>query len=250
MDNIVVHWEFGSQDPESLGQFYADLFGWRIESQESMDYQVAYTRSERGINGGIMRVEDGIPPYLVFYVVVEDLQSTLDQAEQLGGQTVFPPTPIPGVGTFAHITDPQGFLIGAIEPPPDWDEQAAEQQRKEEGGLPVVHWEIGSGEPAELHAFYSSLFGWTIDTDTPLNYPMVRTGGEGGIDGGIYEAEDPDHRFLTIYVQVGDLAATLERAGSLGASYVGEIASVPGIGRFSIFGDPDGRLIGVMEEEE
>lgn len=249
MGNIVVHWEFGSHNAESLGRFYADLFGWRIEPQESMDYRVAYTRSERGINGGIMQVDDGVPQYLVFYVVVEDLQSTLGQVQSLGGQTVFPPTPIPGVGTFAHFTDPQGFCIGVIEPPPDWDDQAAEQQRKEEGGNPVIHWEIGSGDPAQLHDFYAALFDWQIDTDTPLNYPMVLTGGDGGINGGIYEAEDPEHRFLAIYVQVDNLAATLEKAGSLGASYVGEVATVAGIGKFSIFGDPEGRMIGVMEEE-
>ena len=248
MENIVVHWELGSHDPESLGRFYADLFGWRIEPQETMDYRVAYTRSERGINGGIMQIDEEVPAYLVFYVVVEDLQATLDLAQSLGAKTVFPPTPIPGVGTFAHISDPQGFLIGAIEPPPDWNEQAAEQQRKEEGGYPVIHWEIGSGDPAELHAFYTALFGWQIDTDTPMNYPMVLTGGEGGINGGIYEAEDPDHRFLTIYVQVEDVAATLKQAGRLGASYVGEIASVPEIGEFSIVGDPEGRFIGIMQE--
>ena len=248
MDNIVVHWEFGSHDSESLGRFYSELLGWRIEPQETMSYQVAYTRSERGINGGIMQVGEEIPTYLVFYVVVEDLQATLDLAQSLGGQTTVPPTPIPGVGTFAHFSDPQGFLIGAIEPPPDWDEQAAEQQRKEEGGNPVIHWEIGSGAPAELHDFYTALFGWQIDTDTPMNYPMVLTGGEGGINGGIYHAEDPEHQFLTIYVQVKDVAETLRRAGDLGASYVGEIASVPDMGEFSIVGDPEGRLIGIMQE--
>ena len=249
MQNIVVHWEFGSHDAESLGRFYAALFGWRIEQQTSMDYRVAYTRSDLGINGGIMQIDEAVPTFLVFYVVVEDLQSTLDRAQSLGGQTVFPPTPIPGVGTFAHFIDPQGFRIGAIQPPSDWDGEAAGQERRAEGGNPVVHWEIGSGDPGQLHAFYTALFGWRVDTATPLGYPMVLTGGEGGINGGIYEAEDPDHRFLTIYVQVDDLAATLKEAGRLGAGYVGEVATVPGIGSFSIVGDPEGRFIGVMQEE-
>ncbi len=249
MNNAVVHWEFGSHDADSLGRFYTDLFGWRIEPQASMNYRVAYTGSQRGINGGIMEIDEHVHTNLVFYVVVEDLEATLELAQSLGGKPAFPPTPIPGVGTFAHIHDPQEFRIGVIEPPPDWDEEAAGQRRQEEGGSPVIHWEIGSGNPEELHDFYTSLFSWRIDTDTPLNYPMVLTGGEGGINGGIYEAEDPDHRFLTIYVQVQDLAATLDKARDLGASYVGEIASVPEMGSFSVIGDPEGRLIGVMQEE-
>ena len=248
MKNIVVHWEFGSCDPESLGKFYADLLGWRIQAQPSMDYRVVFTQSKQGINGGIAPVDDEASQFLTFYVVVESLDSTLGRAGDLGASTVVPPTQVPGVGTFAQIADPQGFVVGVIEPPPDWDEQSV-PERQEGGGKPVVHWEIGSGDAPALHDFYTTLFDWQVDTDTPLNYPVVQTGGEGGINGGIYAAEDPEHRFLTIYVQVDDLPATLEKAGSLGASYVGEIATVPGIGRFSIFGDPEGRIIGVMEEE-
>ena len=248
MKNIVVHWEFGSCDPESLGKFYADLLGWRIQAQPSMDYRVVFTQSKQGINGGIAPVDDEASQFLTFYVVVESLDATLGRAGELGASTVVPPTQVPGVGTFAQIADPQGFVVGVIEPPPDWDEQSV-PERQEGGGKPVVHWEIGSGDAPALHDFYTTLFDWQVDTDTPLNYPVVQTGGEGGINGGIYAAEDPEHRFLTIYVQVDDLPATLEKAGSLGASYVGEIATVPGIGRFSIFGDPEGRIIGVMEEE-
>lgn len=248
MHNTVIHWEIGSRDPARLTGFYTDLFGWRIEKHPAMDYRVVYTQSTQGINGGIVPVSGEMSPFLTIYVVVADLDRTLARANELGAETVFPPTPIPGVGTFARFADPQGFLVGAIQPPPDWDDQSA-PPREDAGGNPVMHWEIGSGDPEGLHGFYGSLFSWQIDTDTPQNYPVVQSAGEFGINGGIYGAEMPEHRFLAIYVRVEDLAATLERADSLGAAYVAEIVTVPGIGRFSILQDPEGLPIGVMEEE-
>jgi hypothetical protein len=45
-------------------------------------------------------------------VQVEDLQGTLDQAARLGGETLVPPTPIPGVGSMALLKDPEGNVIG------------------------------------------------------------------------------------------------------------------------------------------
>ena len=248
MENTVIHWEIGSRDPERLTEFYTELFGWRIEKHPAMEYRVVYTQNKQGINGGIAPVDAEMSPFLTFYVVVKDLDLTLIKAQEMGAKTVFPPTPIPGVGTFARIADPQGFVVGAIQPPPDWGEQSA-PPREDAGGRPVMHWEIGSGDPEKLHDFYSTLFGWQIDTDTPQNYPMVQSGGEFGINGGIYEAEMPEHRFLAIYVQVDDLAATLKRAENLGAQYVAEIVTVPGIGSFSIIQDPEGLPVGLMEDE-
>ena len=157
MANLVVHWELGTHDAGWLGEFYAGLFDWRIEKQSSMQYSVVYTNSKLGINGGIVQVDEPTSPFLTFYVMVEDLRETLSMAENLGAIITSPPTPIPAVGTFAQIADPEGFLIGVIEPPPDWDEQAASQAREGEQGNPVIHWEISAANAGQLHDFYTSL---------------------------------------------------------------------------------------------
>jgi len=67
-----------------------------------------------GINGGIMKPKPGGIPasHLTFYVQVEDLQATLDEAGKLGGETVVPPQPIPGIGSMALLRDPEGNVIG------------------------------------------------------------------------------------------------------------------------------------------
>ncbi len=46
---------------------------------------------------------------------------------------------------------------------------------------PVVHWEIAAKDSGKLQEFYSKLFEWKIDSNNPMNYGAVETGGEGGI---------------------------------------------------------------------
>ncbi|MGB6484208.1 MAG: VOC family protein [Candidatus Acidiferrales bacterium] len=49
--------------------------------------------------------------YTIFYVQVEDVQKSLDQAQLLGGKTLVPPVEIPN-GTFAWMQDPEGNTVG------------------------------------------------------------------------------------------------------------------------------------------
>ncbi len=248
MANPVVHWELSSHDAEKLQEFYTGLFGWHIEKQEYMDYRVVRTGGEGGIDGGILQDKDITPPYITFYVQVEDLQASLGKAESLGAKTVVPPTPVPNVGTFAHITDPESHLIALIQPPPSWD-PSADSVEPPSDGRPVIHWEIGATNAKQLHGFYTALFDWEIDANNPMNYGLVRTGGEGGIEGGIFQAENDIPSYLTFYVHVGDVKASLSKAERLGAKTVSPPTPVPGVGTFAHFADPDGHVIGVMQDE-
>jgi len=53
-------------------------------------------------------------------------------------------------------------------------------------GAPVVHFEIMGGKGSELETFYRELFGWKINSNNPMKYGVVETGGGlGGINGGV-----------------------------------------------------------------
>ena len=75
-------------------------------------------------------------------------------------------------------------------------------------GNPVVHWELMSKDPEKVSAFYEKIFGWKIQHMPEMNYRMVETGGEGGINGGIFkpEREGPWPGNMTLYIAVDDLA--------------------------------------------
>lgn len=115
MGQPVVHFEIASHDAKRLQQFYATLFGWKVDSNNPMSYGMVDTGGQGGINGGIMQTHDGMPSYVTFYVQVDDLQATLDKASTLGAKTCVPPTPIPDTGSFAMFTDPDGHMVGLFK---------------------------------------------------------------------------------------------------------------------------------------
>ncbi len=113
MPNPVVHFEVVGQDAPKLQKFYGELFDWKINADNPMNYGIVDNGGE-GINGGIGASPDG-QGHVTFYTQVDDPQAYLDQAEQLGGKTVMPVTEIPNMVTFALIADPEGNVVGVVK---------------------------------------------------------------------------------------------------------------------------------------
>jgi hypothetical protein len=112
----VVHWEIGARDGAKLQEFYRTLFDWKIQVDPQFHYGMVDTGGQGGINGGISTLPAEAHPYVTFYVRVDNLESSLAKAEGLGGKTIIPPTPIPGVGSIAMFTDPEGHCVGLFKP--------------------------------------------------------------------------------------------------------------------------------------
>ena len=113
-------------------------------------------------------------------------------------------------------------------------------------GAPIVHFEIMGGKGKELEKFYGELFGWKINSNNPMNYGMVETGGEPkGINGGVGPAHDGNKR-VSIYAQVEDLQATLDRVEHLGGKTVLPPTEVPGGPKLAMFADPAGNVTGLL----
>ncbi len=112
MGDPVVHFEIIGKDTAKTQSFYADLFGWKIDANNPMNYGMV-DNGGKGINGGVAGYGDsGDPARTTFYVEVSDLQAKLDKAESLGGKTIMPVTEIPGAVTMAMFSDPDGNVIG------------------------------------------------------------------------------------------------------------------------------------------
>lgn len=107
----------------------------------------------------------------------------------------------------------------------------------------TVSWfEIHGKDGGKSQKFYKDLFGWNINADNPMNYGMVE-GSDGGIGGGI---TGDQQAFVTVYVTVDDLDATLKKAESLGGRTLMPPTDVPNGPRIAMFADPDGNSIGIM----
>lgn len=113
---------------------------------------------------------------------------------------------------------------------------------------PVLHWELASKNLPKTQEFYSALFGWSIDSNNPMNYGMVQTGGQGGINGGIAPTDDENRLAagVVLYVHADDVEGTLAKAESLGATVVMRPDTIPGGPTIALFIDPEGRLTGLV----
>jgi predicted enzyme related to lactoylglutathione lyase len=119
-------------------------------------------------------------------------------------------------------------------------------------GNPVVHWELWSKTPEKVCDFYRKAFDWKIQPFPEMNYHMVETGGQGGINGGIMTPprEGPWPGNMSFYIGVDDLAAYRTRVVDAGGKILVEEQEVPGMGAFSLFSDPDGRVIGLWKPNQ
>jgi uncharacterized protein len=114
MARPIVHFEIAGADISETAEFYRELFAWQV-GEELMDGYRLVETGEGSIGGGLMRTPPGVPASVTVYVSVEDLEAALTRAEELGGKTVLEPMPIPGSGSFALISDPQGAVVGLFE---------------------------------------------------------------------------------------------------------------------------------------
>ncbi|HEY5898626.1 MAG TPA: VOC family protein [Burkholderiales bacterium] len=119
-------------------------------------------------------------------------------------------------------------------------------------GNPVVHWELMSRDPAKVGDFYARAFGWKVTHMPQIDYRMVETGAQGamaGIGGGIVkpDREEPWPGNTLLYILVDDLAAYRKKIVAAGGRIHVEAQKVPGMGKFCLFTDPEGRMMGLWK---
>jgi predicted enzyme related to lactoylglutathione lyase len=111
---------------------------------------------------------------------------------------------------------------------------------------PVVWFEVLGKDAKKLQGFYSDLFDWKLSkAPGPMDYFML-TEPERGIGGGIGDAKQaPGH--VTVYVEVDDPQAYLDKAEQLGGKTVVGVTEIPDMVTFALFSDPEGHIVGVIK---
>ena len=111
MANPVVHFEVVGSDGAKLQEFYGDLFGWKINADNEMNYGIV-DNGGQGINGGVGESPQGA--HVTWYVQVPSIDDSLKKAEEIGGKTIMPRTEMDMV-TMAMVADPEGNVVGLVE---------------------------------------------------------------------------------------------------------------------------------------
>jgi predicted enzyme related to lactoylglutathione lyase len=110
---------------------------------------------------------------------------------------------------------------------------------------PVVHWEIEARDAELQRQFYAELFNWKIG-DGPIMQIEAGLGGpEPGPAGHVRAGEQSR---VSLYIQVRDLRASLDRARELGGTVLSDPFDVPGGPTLAAITDPEGNPVMLVQQ--
>ena len=123
----------------------------------------------------------------------------------------------------------------------------------------VVHFEIPADDLDRAKNFYSSVFGWQLQTmdmpgggqytsvvTTPVDEQTQMPTEPGGINGGMMQRDDRTPAPV-ITVDVEDIDKALQQVEAQGGATVTPRTPIPGMGAFAYFKDPEGNVMGLWE---
>ncbi|MFQ5461291.1 MAG: VOC family protein [Phycisphaerae bacterium] len=115
MANQLCHFELMTTDPEKAQTFYGSVFDWQFDTESMPGYTLVDTGGEP--TGAIFPKPEAAPgPCVNVYFQVADMDATLVKVKEHGGIVLVEKTAIPGVGFFAMLKDPEGLVLGIMQP--------------------------------------------------------------------------------------------------------------------------------------
>jgi len=112
----ICYLEIPATDVEVSASFYVRLFGWKLRVRG--DGSRAFDDTTGAVSGSwVIGRPPARDPGILPYVMVEDIDRTLEQARELGGETVTPRIALGPGDSFAILRDPAGNLVGIYQAP-------------------------------------------------------------------------------------------------------------------------------------
>ena len=96
-------------------------------------------------------------------------------------------------------------------------------------------------------SFYRDVLGLDLRMRAGEDWAEFEVGGSTVALHGAREGHAPPMQGATVVFEVDDLDAEMRALGGRGVRFEGEVADVPGYGRFASFRDPDGNLMQIFE---
>jgi predicted enzyme related to lactoylglutathione lyase len=247
-------YELMTSDTAAAGQFYAKVVGWVLEpGQGDMSFYTTFKTPGGVMIGGMMGISDdmaahGMRPGWIGYVAVDDIGASTAKVAGLGGTVHREPSDIPGVGRFSVVADPFGAVFQLFQTAPEFTMPADGK------GPGFVAWrELMAGDLEKAWTFYSSLLGWTKDTDHDMGpmgpYRLFKTGGETNAGGMMTKPASLPASFWTYYFSVDSVRAATGRLTAAGGTVINGPMQVPG-GDWVVQGtDPQGAMFSLHGPE-
>ncbi|MCZ4511057.1 VOC family protein [Streptomyces sp. ActVer] len=233
--------ELGTSDLEAAKRFYADVFGWRPETDpraEAGGYTLAHL-GDASVAALTPLFQESQPVAWNVSFAVPDVDTTVQAVRDAGGAVVLEPMDVFDLGRFAVVADP-GSAVFQL-----WQARsfAGAGLFNAPGALGWV--ELMTRTPDLVTAFYTTVFGWTVNASEHY----TQWGIDGADFGGMVEMGDkfphevPSHWLP--YFAVEDVEATAEASTQADGGVLMEPTSVPEGPRIAVLRDPQGAVFGI-----
>lgn len=244
-----VWYELMATDPARAERFYTGLVGWTAadSGMPGVDYRL-FSSPDRRV-AGLMARPEGAPAMWMGYIGVADIEQAVDTLRRLGGQVHRPPGPIPGVGQFSVVADPQGVVFCLFQP----EGEAPALPPYDMSAPGCIGWnELLTPDSRGAIAFYGELCGWHVRHEHELG-PMGTYYILGDADGdhaAIFQPQtDGPPSGWTFYANVDAAEPAAARCKDLGGQVLIGPIEVPG-GRWIVqTADEDGARFAVLAPE-
>ena len=116
---------------------------------------------------------------------------------------------------------------------------------------PVVYWEINGTEGRKLADFYLGLFEWEFHNEPGSDFYHFKSGNDeqGSINGGVFTGKGKLPHHITIYIKVDDVDTYYKKALETGGTHAQAPFDI-GNQRVGFFRDPDGHIIGLVQDKD
>jgi predicted enzyme related to lactoylglutathione lyase len=240
--------DLATPDAAAARDFYAKVFGWKIEVSPDPQYG-GYGMANLGgkqVAGIGPKMSPEAPTAWSIYIATDDADGLAKKVQAAGGKVVAPPFDVGDQGRMAAFQDPSGAVISAWQP-------GAMRTPMAVGEPNTFGWaELNSRGVDKAIPFYQKVFGWSPKTqsmgaDQPP-YTEFQLGGESVAGGQEMQAMVPAQvpSYWLVYFAVADVDQSFKIATQAGAKEMVAPMEFPG-GRFAIVSDPQGAAFGLLK---
>ena len=116
----IIGFDLTVPDAEAIRDFYADVIGWRPEPFDMGEYNDYFMKTPDGeqVVAGVCHARgenEGMPPQWLTYVVVVDLDASLQRCRDGGGKVVTAIRGDEAQGRYCVVQDPAGAYLALMQ---------------------------------------------------------------------------------------------------------------------------------------
>jgi uncharacterized protein len=236
--------ELATTDQSEGEAFYAALFGWTVQRNPMGDgsHYTMFQLDGRDVAAAYTMMaeqrERGVPPHWGVYFKIDDADAVAAKAAMSGGSVLMSPFEVKDYLRMAVCADAENAVFSLQQP----RQHAGVSAVRENNAICWV--ELATRDLARAETFYTGLFGWSMSDHhaSPPGGYRIFGNGDGMLGGLLWMTEEwgqmPSH--WSIYIQVEDVDAIVEKAQSLGGKLCFPAFDAPGVGRLARIDDPAG----------